>query len=105
MPSEMNPSTDHVFQKTSIGFGATARCVSRSAMWIPVTPTSRMNAAQPARSPAAGVAVSMPRSDASDTNASFTNHDTIPGFAPQHDTAVVPPGELRRSSTTVERNA
>ncbi len=29
------------------------------------------------------------------TSASLTNHDTIPGFAPQHEIAVVPPGDCR----------
>ena len=104
-PSEMNPSTDQVFQNVSIGLGARVRCVSRSAMWMPCTPAARMYSAHPARSPAAGSTASRPRSPTSSTSASFTNHDTMPGFAPQHDTAVVPPGERRCSSVTVERSA
>ena len=39
MPSERKPSTDQVLTKTSIGFGFFARCVSRSAMWMPFTPS------------------------------------------------------------------
>jgi hypothetical protein len=38
MPSDRKPSTDQVLTKTSIGFGCLARCVSRSAMWMPLTP-------------------------------------------------------------------
>jgi hypothetical protein len=104
-PSLMKPSTDHVFQKTPTGLGCTARCVSRSAMWIPFTPRSRMNVAHARRSPVAGGDASCPMSRARRTSASFTNQDTIPGLAPQHETAVVPPDDRRRSSITVSRSA
>ncbi len=101
----MNPSTDHVFQNVSIGLGRRVRCVSRSAMWMPRTPIVCMYSAHPALSPTAGSAASTPRSAARLTSASFTNHDTIPGFAPQHEIAVVPPGDCSRSAITVERSA
>ena len=42
MPSERKPSTDQVLTKTPIGFGFRARWVSRSAMWMPLTPRSRI---------------------------------------------------------------
>ena len=34
----MKPSTDQVFQNMFIGLGFLVRCVSRSAMWMPLTP-------------------------------------------------------------------
>ena len=49
-PSEMKPSTDQVFQNTFIGFGRLVRCVSRSAMWMPLTPAFFISLAQPSRS-------------------------------------------------------
>ena len=42
----MKPSADHVFQKTSRGLGCLVRWVSRSAMWMPLTPT-RLHEARP----------------------------------------------------------
>src|ERR1043166_2731565 len=51
MPSDRKPSIDQVLTNVPRGFGSRARCVSRSAMWMPLTPTSRMSRAQPTRSP------------------------------------------------------
>ena len=48
-PSDTKPSTDQVLTKTPCGFGVRARCVSRSAMWIPVTPSAWARRAQPSR--------------------------------------------------------
>ena len=38
-PSEQKPSTDQVLTNTARGFGSRARWVSRSAMWMPLTPS------------------------------------------------------------------
>ena len=105
MPSEMKPSTDQVFQNTFIGFGRLVRWVSRSAMWMPLTPAFFISLAQPSRSSCAGSLKSSPRSVARLTSACLTNHDTMPGLAPQQETAVVPPGFFCCSSRTVSRSA
>src|SRR5260364_332276 len=47
MPSETKPSTDQVLTNTSIGFGFLERWVSRSAMWMPLTPSLCISCAQP----------------------------------------------------------
>ena len=40
------------------------------------------------------------------TSACLTNQDTMPGLAPQQDTAVVPPGlRLRLAASVVSRSA
>ena len=48
-PSEMKPSTDQVLTKVPKGLGFLARCVSRSAMWMPLTPSRFISLAQPSR--------------------------------------------------------
>ena len=48
--SRKQPSTDHVFQNVFSGFGSLARCVSRSATWMPLTSSFFMSFAQPSRS-------------------------------------------------------
>ena len=50
----MKPSTDQVFQNTLSGFGFLVRWVSRSAMWMPLTPAFFISLAQPSRSSCAG---------------------------------------------------
>ena len=39
------------------------------------------------------------------SSACLTNHDTMPGLAPQQDTAVGPPRTLRRAASIVSRSA
>src|SRR6478752_886474 len=46
-----------------------------------------------------------PTSCAMLSKACLTNQDTMPGLAPQHDTAVGPPGRLRRAARMLSRNA
>ena len=101
MPSERKPSTDQVLTKTPIGFGFRARWVSRSAMWMPLTPRSRSRSR-----PALAVAARARRRHgrgrrAMSSSACLTNHDTMPGLAPQQETAVDPPGFFAFSSRTV----
>jgi hypothetical protein len=103
IPSERKPSTDQVLTKTFIGFGFLARCVSRSAMWMPLTPAARISAPHSAREAGAGAPI--PRSVAMLMSACLTNHDTMPGLAPQHETAVGPPGWRARAASTVSRSA
>jgi len=43
----MKPSTDQVLTNLPRGFGSRARWVSRSAMWMPLTPARRHQARQP----------------------------------------------------------
>ncbi len=45
-----------------------------------------------------GSGVAEPVSLATSSSACLTNHDTMPGLAPQHDTAVGPPGAARRAA-------
>ena len=52
-----------------------------------------------------GSAAFSPRSAARLTSACLTNQETMPGLAPQQETAVDPPGFLRRSASTVSRSA
>ena len=103
MPSETKPSTDHVLTKTSRGFGFFERCVSRSAMWMPFTPSLRASSPQPSRlfGSLTGWRVSFARF----ISACLTNHDTMPGFAPQVETAVGPPGLLCFAASSVSRSA
>jgi hypothetical protein len=99
----MKPSTDQVLTNLPRGFGALARWVSRSAMWIPLTPRRWASRAHSSRD--AGSATSTLRSAARFTSACFTIHDTMPGLAPQQLTAVTPPGRRRRTSSTPSRSA
>ena len=96
----MKPSTDQVFQNTFIGLGFLVRCVSRSAMWMPLTPAFFISLAQPSRSSCAGSLKSMPRSLARLTSACLTNQDTMPGLAPQRRPRSCRPGCLRFSART-----
>jgi hypothetical protein len=101
-PSDTKPSTDQVLTNTSLGFGFFERCVSRSAMWMPLTPTC-----QRAPSPRA-VFGSVKRcrwSVATLSSACLTNHDTMPGLAPQQDTAVVRRAGLALAASSVSRSA
>src|SRR6185503_10652277 len=82
----MNPSMDHVFQNVSSGFGLLALCVSRSAMWMPLTPSDFISLPQASR--LEGTENFLPVSLAMFKIACLTNHDTMPGFAPQQLTAV-----------------
>src|SRR5207253_11208888 len=103
MPSETKPSTDQVLTKTLIGFGFFDRCVSRSAIWMPLTPSLWASWPQPSRLLGSlnGVLVSCAMS----ISACLTNQDTMPGLAPQVDTAVVPPGLLCLAGSSVSRRA
>ncbi len=67
-------------------------------MWIPLTP--RRCASLAHSSFVRGSGCVSPRSAARFSSARLTNHDTMPGLAPQHDTAVGPPGARRRASST-----
>ncbi len=104
MPSDRKPSTDQVLTNTFIGFGALARWVSRSAMWMPLTRARLASRAQSAC--VFGSLYLRPMSSAMLTSACLTNHDTMPGLAPQHDTAVVLPGfRLRLAAMVISRKA
>ena len=103
MPSDTKPSTDQVLTNTFIGFGFRERWVSRSAMWMPLTPSSR--ASRPHCSRVFGSATFSPVSLAMLSSACLTNHDTMPGLAPQVDTAVGPPGFARLAARMVSRSA
>ena len=49
MPSEMKPSTDQVLTNLPFGLGSRARWVSRSAMWMPLTPARCIRRPQSSR--------------------------------------------------------
>ena len=95
MPSDRKPSTDQVLTKTSSGFGCLARWVSRSAIWMPLTPS--FLASSPHSSRVFGSSNLTSRSPATLNSACLTNQDTMPGLAPQQETAVVPPGLVARA--------
>src|SRR5436305_1500699 len=103
MPSDTKPSTDQVLTNAFIGFGFFERWVSRSAMWMPLTPSLCASWPQPSR--LFGSLISVLVSRAMSSSACLTNHDTMPGLAPQDDTAVVPPGLLRLAACSVSRSA
>ncbi|GJE35563.1 hypothetical protein LDDCCGHA_5782 [Methylobacterium oxalidis] len=103
LPSETKPSTDHVFTNTPIGFSDLARWVSRSAMWMPLTPRSFISAAHSSR--LFGSGRDRPVSAAMLRSACLTNHETMPGLAPQQETAVGPPGLASRASRMRFRSA
>ena len=48
-PSEAKPSTDQVLTNTPRGLGSRARWVSRSAIWMPLTPARCISRAQSSR--------------------------------------------------------
>jgi len=100
----MKPSTDQVFQKTLRGFGRLVRCVSRSAMWMPLTPTRCINAAHSSR--VFGCVALRRISAARLVSARFTSEETMPGLAPQQETAVgVPAGRARLAANVISRSA
>src|SRR5450759_6507 len=88
MPSDRKPSTDQVLTNASIGLGCLARWVSRSAIWMPLMPA--FLASRPHSSRVFGSLNLRPMSPATLSSACLTNQDTMPGLAPQQDTAVVP---------------
>ncbi len=90
MPSDRKPSTDQVLTNTPGAFGFLARCVSRSAMWMPLMPVCRIRSAHSDLLDGSCALSFM--SDATLSSACLTKNDTMPGLAPQHDTAVVEPG-------------
>ncbi len=104
MPSDRKPSTDHVLTNTSGGFGFFERWVSRSAMWMPFTPACRIRSAHSAFVFGSGTLSFM--SDATSSSACLTMNETMPGLAPQQETAVVEPG-LRAflAASVVSRSA
>ena len=103
MPSDRKPSTDQVLTKTLRGFGLLG------ALGVALGDVNALDA-EALREPAPlfarlRLAPLSPRSAARLTSACLTNQDTMPGLAPQQETAVVPPGFLRRSASTVSRSA
>ena len=86
MPSDKKPSTDQVLTNTLRGFGLLARWVSRSAICTPLTPSRWARRAH--SSLLFGSGALSPRSLARLTSACLTNQETMPGLAPQHETAV-----------------
>src|SRR4029079_1316879 len=88
-PSDRKPSTDQVLTKTSGSFGFLERWVSRSAMWMPLTPACRIKSAHSAL--VLGLGALSFKSAATLSNACLTKKETMPGLAPQHETAVVEP--------------
>src|SRR5258707_7094850 len=103
MPSETKPSTDQVLTKMLIGFGRFERWESRSAIWMPLTPSLWARRHQPSRLFGSSNDVLVSR--ATSSSACLTNHDTMPGFAPQVETAVGPPSLLCLAASIVYRNA
>src|ERR1700733_16254157 len=103
MASDKKPSIDQVLTNTLRGFGLLARWVSRSAICTPLTP--RRCARRAHSSLLFGSESLSPRSLARLTSPCLRNHETMPGLAPQHETAVEPPGFLRRSASNVSRDA
>ncbi len=76
-----------VLTNTSGGFGIFARWVSRSAMWMPLTPVWRIRSAHSAFVFGSGT-LSL-RSAATLSSACLAKNETMPGLAPQQETAVV----------------
>src|SRR5437899_11751795 len=103
MPSETKPSTDQVLTNTFIGFGLFERWVSRSAIWMPLTPSLWASWPQPSRLLGAlnGVLVSRAMS----SNACLMNQDTMQGLAQQVEIAVGPAGLLCFATSRAIRTA
>src|SRR3989344_8715194 len=101
MPSEWKPLTDHVFSKRPTFFGYFDTCESYSAMCTVFTPRSCMSLPHSSRD--CGFFVECPTAFAMLSRATFTKCDTMPGFAPWHETAVEPPGDVRLRSSRVSR--
>jgi hypothetical protein len=77
--------------------------VSRSAMWITLTPSAAPSAAHCSR--VVGVAAACPVSLAMLSIACLTKCDTSPGLAPWVITAVGPVGWAARSLSALSRSA
>src|ERR1700743_209608 len=86
MPSDRKPSTDPVLTQTSGSFGFLERWVSRSAMWLPLMPACRIKSAHSAL--VFGLGALSFRSAATLGSSCLTKKETMPGLAPQHETAV-----------------
>ena len=85
-----------------MGLGVFVRCVSRSAMWMPLIPSFCASFAH--CSWLSGMPVFTFVSRAISRIACFTNQETMPGLAPQQETAVGPPGFFLRSAITASRS-
>src|SRR6185437_3638762 len=104
MPSDRKPSTDQVLTKTSGSFGDLERWVSRSAMWMPLTPACRIRSAHSAL--VFGLGALSFRSAATLSSACLTKKETMPGLAPQQETAVVEPaGRAFLAASVASRRA
>src|ERR1700754_1878149 len=103
MPSDTKPSTDQVLTNTFIGFGVFERWVSRSAIWMPLTPSLWASWPQPSR--LFGSLKGVLGSWALLLSACLTNQDTMPGLVSQEATALVPPGILCLAASRVSRSA
>src|SRR5215475_5212865 len=89
-PSDTKPSTDQVLTNTFIDPGCLARRASRSAIWMHLMPAFLASRAHSSR--VFGSLNFNPMSPAMLSSACLTNQETMPGLAPQQDTAVGPPG-------------
>src|SRR3954453_13924526 len=104
MPSDRKPSTDQVLTNTPGGFGFLERCVSRSAMWMPLTPACRIKSAHSAL--VFGLGALSFKSAATLTSACVAKNETTPGLAPQQGTAVVEPaGRAFLAASVTSRRA
>ena len=100
----MKPSTDQVLTKTPGGLGFFERCVSRSAIWMPLTPTWAIRAAHSSRVLGCGTFRRM--SAATFSRAFLASQEAMPGLAPQQETAVVEPGaRARLAASVISRSA
>src|SRR4029453_7847305 len=88
-PSDRKPSTAQVLTKPSGSFVFLERWVSRSAMWMPLMPACRIRSAHSAL--VFGFGALSFRSAATLSSACLTKNETMPGLAPQQETAVVEP--------------
>jgi len=102
-PSDTNPSTDHVLIKTSSVSGFLNAGVSRSGNVKAFYPSRFMSFAQASRVVGSMTAIFMSRARSS--NACLTSQDTMPGFAPQQETAVGPTPDFHASSAMASRIA
>ena len=103
MPSDRKPSTDQVLTNTSRGFGVPGAL--RVALGdMHALDAEALRDAAPFLCSSALAALS-PRSAARLTSACLTNQETMPGLAPQQETAVVRRDCARRSASTVSRRA
>src|SRR3954467_11524021 len=88
-PSYRKPSTGQVLTKTSGSFGFLERWVSRSAMWMPLMPACRIKSAH--SDLVFGLGALSFRSAGALGRRCLTKNETMPGLAPQQETAVVEP--------------